>query len=1060
MFCNQCGQQLAPVSRFCHNCSAPVIGADGLVTAEFVRPSQERKQVTILFADLVDSTSLVQDLTPDELDEWFAGILSAMSRAVHRHGGTVNKSQGDGIMAVFGAPVAYEDHAIRACNAAWDLVQTKLHADDFATKVRVGLHSGDVMLRTVQSDFSTTYEAIGYNVHLASRMENIAPEGGVVMTEVTAQLARGYIETEFMGPTTIRGAREALNVYRLTGISTGKSRWEVRAAGGLSPFKGRQGELRILSDRLRDCTDRPQVLAFSGDPGVGKSRLIHEFISTKLPAEWQVFRINTVSHGGKITYYPISRFLRSWLQIEPIDSHAEIRTKLHARNIYANDSSAEISSSLCSLLDLPVDDPDWEEVGPKERHQRIIRTVRAMIEQAVTDRPTVLVIEDLHWIDPGTQSIFESVVTKPPAKNLFILATYRPEYKPDWEDWGHLTNLTLDPLSTTDSRDLLVHSFGELSDIDQNILDRLIERSGGTPLFLEEIARTIREWKDAGGAVSTAQLETQIPSSVQSILAARIDRLELAAKQAMQIAAVIGREFQLSQLVQIAGGSLASVGDDVAELEARGLIGPLDSDLSGAYCFSHALIRDAAYQSLPLRDSKALHSRALEFMSRGEPERQDEQVEIMAHHAIQGENWDQAVRLLERSAVKALARSANTEAASFLEQAIQALDKLPHSDDNKRQAVDLRLQLRVAYFPLGKVTEIGKRLAEAIKVADEIGDRERVARVSLARLITFHVTGDLTGALKDGDRARDIASDLDDQGLLMGASLATAQVRNFASTPNEVIDLLEPYRETLLSKYRHARIGGSTASSVNCLACLGTAYALSGSFAAAKECTSLAIEIAVETNRDSDAALAHYIDGLVENHRGEPVAALATLEQGMAACTNSETQILQSWMMVQMGFAYLIHQEYETAAEILSQAKMVMDKMGVKTHGSTLRVYLAEAFVFTERLDEAKELAEEAWQWVQIHKIKIMEARCLWLQGILALRLPSRNMNSPISYFEHGIDVAERRQQPMDMGNCLYGIALCLQRQGKQSEAETYIARAQAVADEYGGALTRVPSDN
>jgi len=537
--------------------------------AEKIRTSRsaldgERKQVTVLFADLKGSLELLADRDPEEARQLLDQVLERMMTAVHRYEGTVNQVMGDGIMALFGAPIAHEDHAVRACYAALAMQETirrysgeVRRAHGLEVQIRVGLNSGEVVVRAIGNDLHMDYSAIGQTTHLAARMEQLAPPGSIRLTAETLRLAEGWVQITPLGPVPVRGLPAPVEVGELVGAGPARTRLQAFAARGLTPFVGRQAELTVLHQALeRAGVGHGQVVAVIGEPGVGKTRLFHEFTHASRTQGWLRLESSSTSYGKATPYLPVLDLLKAYFQLEDRDDARRIREKLTGRLLTLDPALGPTLPAFLALLEVPVEDPAWQALDPAQRRQRTLDALKRLLLRESQVQPLLLVFENLHWIDAETQAFLDGLMESLPAARLLLLVNYRPEYEHGWGQKTSYTQLRLDPLPPASAEDLLRSLLGDDIGLEP-LTQRLIERTQGNPFFLEESVRTLVETQVLVGDRGAYRLvrtlpSIQVPATVQAVLAARIDRLPPEEKQLLQTAAVIGTEVPLALLQAMA----------------------------------------------------------------------------------------------------------------------------------------------------------------------------------------------------------------------------------------------------------------------------------------------------------------------------------------------------------------------------------------------------------------------------------------------------------------------------------------------------------------------------
>jgi len=754
-FCGECGLSLAlPCpscgfvneggEKFCGGCGAPITPgairpspspdaytpkhlAERILTSKAALEG-ERKQVTVLFADLKGSMELLADRDPEEARKILDPVLELMMEAVHRYEGTVNQVMGDGIMALFGAPLAHEDHALRACYAALRMQDAVKQYGDrvwrvegIPIRIRIGLNSGEVVVRAIGSDLQMDYTAVGQTTHLAARMEQIADSGATLLTPATLALAEGFIDVRSLGPTAVKGLSEPVEVFELLGGRAVRSRLQAAAPRGLTRFVGRSAEIGQLHDAL-DIARRGsgQVVAVVGEPGVGKSRLLWEFTHSHRSSGCLVVEAASASYGKATAYYPVIELLRGYFAIEPRDDARTIREKLTGR-LLSLDRALEASlPAMLSLLDVPVDDERWERLDPLQRRQRTLDAVAGVLLRESRRQPLVVVFEDLHWIDDGTQALLDSFVEGMSSASVLLLVSYRPEYQHAWSGRSYYRQLPLDPLPSESAEQLLHNLLGDDASL-RTLRPMLVERTEGNPLFLEEMVRSLVETRVVVGErgayrMSGGPESIKIPATVQTIISARVDRLAPEDKRLLQAASVVGVDVPSQVLESIA----ESTGDDfrrsIVRLEAAGFLGELRLYPDIEYTFRHALTCEVAYASLLRNRRQSLHAAILAVMERLFPDQLAEHMERLAHHAVRGEVWPKTVTYCRGAGMKALSLSANHVAATHFQHSLDAVGHLEQTPQTVTTAVDLRLELRSALSPLGE-NDLATAMAEYLRAA-------------------------------------------------------------------------------------------------------------------------------------------------------------------------------------------------------------------------------------------------------------------------------------------------------------------------------------------------------
>ncbi|MGE5850411.1 MAG: AAA family ATPase, partial [Candidatus Methylomirabilota bacterium] len=497
-FCGECGVRLdflcpacqvpnPPTNKFCHECGTALSAAPP--AAKFVSPQAytprhlaekiltskaalegERKQVTVLFADLKGSMELLADRDPEEARKILDPVLERMIEAVHRFEGTVNQVMGDGIMALFGAPLAHEDHAVRACYSALAMqAAIRRHTEELRrtqgleVQIRVGLNSGEVVVRAIGSDLHMDYTAVGQTTHLAARMEQLAPPGTIRLTAETLRLAEGFVQVNPLGPIPVKGMAEMVGLFELAGAGLVRKRLHAAAARGLTRFVGREPELEALFQALdHSGAGRGQVVALVGEAGVGKSRLIWELIHSHRSHGRLILESGSVSYGKATAYLPVLDVLKAYFQIEARDDARKIREKVTGKILTLDRALEPYLPAFLVLLDVPLDGLEWQTLDLSQRRQRTLEGIKRLILRESQVQPVLLVFEDLHWIDSETQAFLDSLVEGLPTARILLLTNYRPEYQHGWGSKSYYTQLRINPLATEGAQALLEALFQAL----------------------------------------------------------------------------------------------------------------------------------------------------------------------------------------------------------------------------------------------------------------------------------------------------------------------------------------------------------------------------------------------------------------------------------------------------------------------------------------------------------------------------------------------------------------------------------------------------------------------
>jgi class 3 adenylate cyclase/tetratricopeptide (TPR) repeat protein len=1076
--CASCGQLLSPAARFCGACAHPTgLAAAPPPSRRFDSPARytpkhlaekiltsrsalegERKQVTVLFADLKSSMELLADRDPEEAQTLLDPILECMMEAVHRYEGTVNQVMGDGIMALFGAPLAHEDHAVRACYAALRMQEsvTQYAEDVFRSRgvpiqIRVGLNSGEVVVRAIGSDLHMDYTAVGQTTHLAARMEQMATPGTILLAPATLQLAEGYVQVAARGPVAVKGLADPVEVYALTGASGLRTRLQAAGARGLTRFVGRDAEITQIRRALNLARDgRGQLVALVGDPGVGKSRLVYEFTHSHRTQDWLILEAGSVSYGKATSYLPVIDLLKAYFKVHDHETHREIREKVTGKLLTLDRALEPILPALLALLDVPVEDDHWQALDPPQRRQRTLDAVKYLLLRESQRQPVLVVFEDLQWIGVETQAVLDGLVESLPTARVLLIVNYRLEYQHGWERKTYYRQLRLDALPPDSAGELLNALLGD--DPGMESVKRLLVKRGN-PFFIEESIRTLVETgaltREHGALRLTRPIQAiEVPATVQVILAARIDRLPAEDKQLLQTASVIGKAVPLVLLHAVAEATEETVQRVLAHLQAAEFLHETRLFPDPEFTFKHALTHEVTYGTLLQDRRKALHARIVGAIERSYPDRLTEHVERLAHHAVRGERWEQAVTYLRQAGVKALARSANREAVSCFEQALTALPHLPETRERLEQAIDLRFDLRTALHPLGEFERILGCLREAEGLARMLDDRRRLGQMSVYMCHNLWMTGHPTEALRFGQSAQAIAESLGDVPLQVTGTLYLGAACLRTGDYRRAEDLLGKVLELLGGDLRRERFGLAGFPAVMARCYLTLIFADRGQFDEGIVHAQEGMRIAEALDHPYSLAFACWILAYLHLTRGELTHAVSLLERGVAVSREWNLTSFSVNETGSLGYAHALSGRLAEGIPLLERTLSVVETRGHGNLQPLFLMYLGEAHVLAGRIEDALALAGRALTFARERGQRGYEAWALRLLGeVTARRDPPEHADG---HYRDALALAEKLGMRPLVAHCHLGLGNLYHRTGDQAKAEKHLAGARVMYREMG----------
>ena len=665
----------------------------------------ERKQVTVLFADIKGSMAMLEDLDPEEARRIIDPALQLMMGAVHRYEGYVAQTMGDGILALFGAPIAHEDHPQRALYAALHMQEAShRYAEQLRqehginVQIRVGVNTGEVVVRAIRKDdLHIDYVPVGHTTGLAARMENLATPGAILVTEPTYRRTEGYFDFHALGTARVKGVSEPVPLYEVVGVSALRTRFQVAARRGLAPFVGRQLEFGQMQRALALVQeDQGQIVAIVGEPGVGKSRLVYEF-KLSAPRQWLVLETFSVSHSKAFPYLPLIEMLKDYFAITLQDDERTRREKVGGKVLMLDRHLEDTLPSFFALLGITEATASFLQMDAQMRRRRTYDALKRLLVRESLNQPLLLVCEDLHWLDTETQAFLDVLVDSVATARILLLMNYRPEYQHTWGSKTYYTQMRLDPLGRAEAEELLTLLLGAGTDV-QPLKSRILEQTEGNPFFIEETVQTLVEQHvlvGERGQYHLAQAPTalQIPPTVQGVLAARIDRLVAEDKELLQTLAVIGYTFSLRLIAYVVEHPEETLYRGLSHLQDAEFLYEQPAFPDPEYIFKHALTHDVAYTSLLIERRKVLHERTAQAIEALYSDRLEEHYGALAHHYSHSGNTVKAVTYLQLAGQQAAQRSAHVEAVAHLTRGIELLTTLPDTPERAQQELLLQTTL-------------------------------------------------------------------------------------------------------------------------------------------------------------------------------------------------------------------------------------------------------------------------------------------------------------------------------------------------------------------------------
>ena len=760
--CPKCGYSLTPDSLFCDECGfnlsqltekAPKDlsldekiakiqkylpkGLTEKILSQRDRIEGERKQVTVMFCDMAGFTPLSEMLGIEDAYLIMDQVYEILIHKVHDYEGTVNEMTGDGIMALFGAPVALEDAPQRAIRSSLAIHREMAKFSDQlrqerkdipSVKMRIGIHTGPVVVGTVGNDLRVEFKAVGDTVNLASRMEGQAQPGTTYITEDTFKLTEGLFRFEGLGPRVIKGKQEPVNIYRAIAPSTRRTRFDVSAEQGLTPFAGRERELELLLDGLeRAKAGRGQAFSIISEAGVGKSRLLYEFRKAVAHEDVTFLEGRCLSYSRAVAYHPVIDILKANFDVHEDDGDLEIKEKINrGLKMLGADKAATLPYFL-ELLAVKNNGIDKISMSPEERKNRIIEALKRIVLKGSEIRPLIMAFEDLHWIDKSSEDQLKHLLESIPEARVLLVFTYRPEFVHIWGAKSYHSQVTLSRLSNRESLIMVSHLLGTEA-LDKDLEEFILEKTEGIPFFIEELIKSLKDLKiiareDNRYRIAKDIKEVAIPTTIQDVIMARVDSLPEGTKGLLQTVSAVGRESSYDLINRVIGLQEQELLSHLSVLKDSELLYERGIYPQSTYVFKHALTQEVAYNSLLEKKKMEIHGAIGSAMEALYPDRLEEHYELLAYHYGRSANANRAVHYLELANQKAIKFKALEEAKAYFEKAMAHLDTLPESEANRRQRISLLVNQGIVFYLLFKNQEYYDLLTRYESMATELGNQ-------------------------------------------------------------------------------------------------------------------------------------------------------------------------------------------------------------------------------------------------------------------------------------------------------------------------------------------------
>ena len=1079
--CSRCGAKVEAGSRFCDHCGTPLAAtptptpeplhlvraeaATGEDVTEIVRASKspaqpELRQLTVMFCDLVGSTELAARLDPEVLRDVVRSYQQVCDAVIDQLHGNVAQYLGDGLLVYFGYPVAREDDPRRAVRAGLGIIEAiaalnaRLQRERPITlAVRVGIHTGPVVIGEIGGASRREELALGETPNIAARLQAIAEPDTVVISAATHRLLRGSVMVTDLGTQVVKGLPAPLRAYRVQGDGGAANSLETSAPEGLTPLVGRDQEVGLLLDRWEHVKDgRGHVVLLSGEPGIGKSRLVRvlkDHIAAEGYFSWEC-RCSPYHQGSAL--YPLIDLFERVLQFDRDDAPPQRVAKIEARLVRYGLAQPEAVLLWAAFLSvaLPDQHPPLN-LTPQRQKEKTFEAIVALLLALAAEQPLLFIVEDLHWADPSTRELVDFVFGQVPAASILMLMTSRPEFRPPWAHRSHFAYLTVNRV-TRKQTELMVERVTGGKPLPAEVLQQVVAKTDGVPLFVEELTRMVLEsglLRDQGDRyeLTAALLPLAIPSTLQDSLMARLDRLGTV-KEVAQVGAALGRTFHYELLRAIASIDDRMLQDALARLGESDLLHQRGVPPDATYIFKHALIQETAYQSMLVSGRKELHTRIADTLVERFPDTTGTQPELVAHHYTEAGLADQAVNYWQRAGQRAVERSANLEGIAHFTKGLNVLATLPDGRHRRERGVALRTALGPALMStkgLG-AREVEENYTQALALCRQLGERPELFAV-LRGLWEFHeLRGDLKTARELAEELFRLAVTVDDAALRLVAHDVLGDTLYWLGEFTRSLEHLERGIE-LYRLDEHRGLAHQHAGYDPGVACRSfSAYALwyLGYPDRAARRNEEAIALARELSQTFSMILAVEFGAVVRHLRREAPLAKACAETDIALSTEQANAFFLGCGMVEQGWAMAQEGQVDEGITLVVRGMDVCRTSGAVLEFPHCWASLADTYRVAGRIDEALQAVAEGLTQSQETSARFNEAELYRLKGELLLMGARPGLEEAERCFRQAIEIARRQSAKSLELRAATSLSRLLQRQGKREDARRLLAEVYA----------------
>jgi len=1092
--CPQCGSENLPVDRFCGECGHDLAvpseqptmdlsleeklekiqcylpgGLTEKILAQRGKIEGERKQVTVMFCDMEGFTPLSAKLSPEKVYSIMDEVYEILIHRVHDYGGTVNEMTGDGIMALFGAPIAVEDGPQRAIRSALAIHRGMVSLSDRLKgesgiphmRMRIGINTGPVVVGSLGNDLRVEFTAVGDTVNMASRMEGLAQPGTTYVTEETFKLAEGLFRFEALGEKEVKGKEAPVKVYRVIAPSTTRTRFDVSAERGLTPFVGRERELELLLDGFeRARAGRGQAFSVMGEAGVGKSRLLYEFRKAIANEDVTFLEGKCLSYSRGVAYHPAIDLLKSNFDIRESDEDYHIRDKVTRGLKELGTDEAHTLPYLLELLSVKDSGIDRIPMSPESRKDRIMEALKRIVVSGSEIRPLVMAVEDLHWVDRSSEDTFKYLLESISGARVLLIFTYRPDFVHTWGGRSYHSQVTLNRLSNRESLAMLTYLLGT-EEIGSDLEELVLEKTEGIPFFIEEFIKSLKDLgiikrKDSAYYLAKDIGEVTIPSTIQDVIMARVDSLPDAAKGVLQTGSVIEREFSYELVERMTGISERELLSHLSVLKDSELLYERGIYPQSTYIFKHALTREVVYDSILTTRKKRLHADIGDAIEEMYKDNLDEHYGVLAEHYVTGENWEKGAEYCRLARRKAERAASLNDAIAYSEKRIACLERLPQLEDVQRKIVDARTALGLYYLQMIRHVEAKEAVAPIVDLALERGYKRRLAQIySIIGTYSYLVEEDFPQALKYLEDALKIAEELNDTLSLVMANLWLGLGLSYGCKYERALYHMGKALE--INMAANSLWGISVVKSIISV----WVYDFQGRIDLGYQTSDEALQIAEESGDIYSKAYAYTLHGYSCYHKGFLEQAEEHLLKGIDFCESinllSQLWLGNSWL----GDTYFDMGEYKKSQDCFEKIILRMEQEQARLFPSWMNLYKIALALAKVMNNETDINLAELFKCHEDNRYEMLEG---WMSrhiGEILLNIDDKHISEAEDWVKRAIEADKGNGMMFQLGKDYAAYAELFKRKGDIPKAKENLSKAIEIYKECGadGWVTRAEEE-